>query len=100
MQEVIKLKKEFIGRGEVKGFNFKQIFDSKDFYIYQVNDRYYEVFKKKIKKCSYNNRFYEKYPTANAFGSWAWTYETLDECYNKIKNLGYRINDPCVIIEK
>jgi hypothetical protein len=73
----------FTGRGEVRGFSFEQLFAG-EFYVYKVtppsSDPHYEVFKRKI------NTQYDciSYPSANAFGIWAWTFPTLEQAKNKV----------------
>lgn len=45
------LEKEFIGKGDVKGFKFKQVQKSSAAYIYEINSGsriYYEVFKRVV----------------------------------------------------
>lgn len=73
--ELKELPLEFVGRGEAKGFKFKQLQKSDSAYLYQINLPYgsrgphYEVFKRVV-----NNRFNQvSYPTARHFGAWAWT---------------------------
>lgn len=63
------LPKEFIGKGEVKGFSFTQVYNDNDFYIYIVDGLYYEIFDRKI----VGNEV--KYPKAEDFGDWAWTFQ-------------------------
>ena len=66
------LEKEFIGKGQVKGFLFTQIKNNGRAYIYKVEDSgnlRYEVFKHKL-----NIRFEcVSYPSNKAFGIWAFT---------------------------
>jgi hypothetical protein len=67
---------EFIGRGEVKGFNFTQIKKSDKAYIYKVDCNgfeHYEVFKHR------ENKHFNciSYPKTASFGLWAWTYKDL-----------------------
>ena len=84
---------EFIGRGEVKGFTFKQLERSNTACIYEVTDtlseKWYEVFKLKI-----NKRFScYAYPKSKSFGVSAWTCKTLDKA-NKVSNgLNGRVTD-------
>lgn len=70
--ELKELPMSFIGKGQVKGFQFKQICRSNKAYIYQVCDtfgnRWYEVFLRRI-----DVRFGNiSYPKANSFGVTAW----------------------------
>jgi len=64
---------EFGGRGEVKGFVFRQVAINDWGYIYEVKQSgvpaYFEVFKRME-----NNRFCcIAYPGSKSFGIWAWT---------------------------
>jgi ribosomal protein S27E len=76
------LQKEFIGRGEVKGFIFTQIKKSNNAYIYKVDCdgcEHYEVFKHKENtqfKCI-------SYPKTGSFGLWAWTYKSFESALEK-----------------
>ncbi|AMR34254.1 hypothetical protein A0256_23775 [Mucilaginibacter sp. PAMC 26640] len=68
----------FDGRGEVKGFVFKQVKRSNTAYLYEVSDtfgnKWYEVFKRKI-----NARFGNiVYPKQDAFGVSAWSARTFE----------------------
>lgn len=71
------LERIFIGRGEVRGVEFRQIEANDKGYLYEVvnGDRiYYEVFRRKE-----NTQFNcVSYPSAKAFGNWAWTTASLD----------------------
>lgn len=88
LQTIIKvLPLEFIGRGEVKGFTFKQIEASDYGYIYHVSANssceWYEVFRKKI-----NTRFATiAYPNSKSFGITAWTCKTLEKANRKFTSL-------------
>lgn len=75
---VVQLKKEFIGRSEVRGFLFRQISVTKHGFLY-------EVFKKRI-----NKRFATySYPSSKSFGIWAWTFKTLNEATSKLESLSH-----------
>ena len=83
------LQKEFIGRGEVRGFTFKQIERTEKAYLYEVTQPYadkphYEVFRHKI-----NKRFgVVSYPfSGEGFGRWAWTYKSLSEAREKLAEI-------------
>lgn len=80
------LKKQFIGRGEVKGFKFTQVYHTNRAFLYEINTGhsiYYEVFKKVV-----NRRFAcVSYPTAKDFGIWAWTFYSLEEATEKFNQL-------------
>lgn len=78
------LEKEFIGKGEVKDFRFKQIFANKYAYMYQVkhpdvHEVYYEVFERKI-----NEQFgCVSLPKSKSFGIWAWCITDYDRAKEK-----------------
>lgn len=80
------LPKQFIGRGEVRGFRFTQILATEIAYLYEVEVNgaiYYEVFKKRE-----NASFVViKYPTAKDFGIWAWTYKDQVKAIQKLVSL-------------
>tara|TARA_R110000764_G_scaffold55229_1_gene120618 strand:- start:70 stop:321 length:252 start_codon:yes stop_codon:yes gene_type:complete len=80
------LQKEFIGKGQVKGFKFTQIKQNENGYIYEVKANgliHYEVFK------HVENTRYEcvSYPSNKAFGLWAKTYKQLDSAINHFNTL-------------
>ncbi len=80
------LKKEFIGRGQVKGFRFTQIKQNQYGFLYQISDdinTWYEVFHKK-ENSRYNCM---SYPSNKAFGVWAWTYHTLCKAESKFTEI-------------
>jgi hypothetical protein len=59
---------QFIGKGEVKGFEFTQL-KAGNAYLYRVTNghsTWYEVFKRKINKWNQVS-----YPRAKSFGIWA-----------------------------
>jgi hypothetical protein len=99
MEEIIhKLEKQFIGIGEVKGYEFIQMGENNEGYIYKVKGEtvdHYEVFKKKTSPIciDFEARIYseantkEMYPKANSFGIWAWTYKSRERAINKLKEL-------------
>lgn len=67
-------------------FNYKQVVETDDFFLYKVNNNYYELFKKKIvNKADYVegkiikiDELKEKYPSDNDFGSWAFHCQNLN----------------------
>lgn len=73
------LEKQFIGRGEVKGFTFTQIKQNGKGYIYHVRDTFgnerYEVFKR-VENVRFNTI---SYPKSKSFGKWAWTTSSLEK---------------------
>lgn len=90
-----KLDKRFTGIGEVKGFEFTQVFSNSKGYVYKVKNgkkEYFETFyKRKSPLClDFDNRIYsetdfkETYPKAKSFGKWAWTYDNLSNAKNRI----------------
>jgi hypothetical protein len=68
---------EFTGKGEIKGFDFKQVYFDGEWYIYSVEQggqKWYEAFKRKVYK-----RFnIVSYPGAKSFGNWAWTTQSFE----------------------
>ena len=76
------LEKEFIGRGEVRGLEFKQVQKSNTAYIYEVNSGssiYYEVFTRVV-----NNKYQkEVYPMAKHFSIWAWAHMNYEDAKRK-----------------
>lgn len=87
MNTLKQLPQQFTGTGEVKGFKFSLICATNRAFLYEVSNGsqipYFEVFKRKI-----NNRFgCISYPTAKAFGIWAWTFGDINLAMNKLKTL-------------
>jgi len=81
------LRMEFIGKGEVKGFIFQQVFVNDNWYIYKVTNEgstHFETFKRKI------NKFYNcvSYPTSKSFGVWAWCDTTLEKSKIRVAKYG------------
>lgn len=77
MESIKELKTEFTGKGEVRGYNFKQLKKSKYAYIYEVTGGglRYEVFKRRV-----NKRFNQvSYPGANQFGITAFTTDSKED---------------------
>ncbi len=84
------LQDRFIGKGEVKGFEFTQLKKNQYAYIYSVINFYgssiskrYEVFERK------ENQRYNciSYPKSKSFGKWAWSVMSLDraiDIFNEI----------------
>ena len=80
------LEKEFIGKGDVKGFKFKQVQKSSAAYIYEINSGsriYYEVFKR-VANGKYQK---ESYPKAKHFSIWAWTHISYENAEKKFDQL-------------
>ena len=94
-----KLKKEFIGTGEVKGFSFHLLCENERAYVYMVvslpNKYHFEVFKKHtVARCvDFKNRIYDEndrkevYPKSKDFGKWAWTATTKEKAMEKFYKL-------------
>jgi len=83
------LKKSFIGKGQVRGFEFTQVKKTEYGYIYKIDTKNtvcYEVFQRKV-----NNRYNcISYPSNKAFGVWAWTYNSLDKALSKLEGIKIR----------
>ena len=83
------LEKEFIGRGEVRGFKFTLLYGNSQAFMYKVTSSglsYYEVF-----KCKQNSRYgVISYPTAKAFGVWAWSIFNFDKAKQKFELLSIK----------
>lgn len=83
------LEKEFIGKGQVKGFKFTQVKKTKNGHIYKV-ERFgrvwYEVFKRVE-----NVRFsVVSYPSNKAFGVWAWTTNDKNRGFDILEELNLK----------
>ena len=90
---------EFEGSGEVKGYYFQLVAVHTDIgYIYMVSndaDIHYEVFMHKETSVliDFEKRIYSeedtkvRYPKANDFGVWAWTYNNHKSAQNKMDEL-------------
>lgn len=80
------LEKEFIGKGQVKGFKFTQLKQNERAFLYKVDTGstiHYEIFKRKV-----NKRFgCVSYPSNKAFGLWATTKKNLDTAINYFNTL-------------
>ena len=98
MDTLKKLPITFIGKAEVRGFEFTQAAESANAYIYQVGhgeDMYYEVFKKKVTAICLDfltreyseTDFMENYPKKNAFGVTAWTTDSLIKAKKIMKDI-------------
>ena len=81
------LSKEFKGKGQVKGYFFRQIRESNGVFIYEVSPNgyiHYEVFKRRELLNGFTNERYVAYPGKSHFGLWAWTCMTLDRAEFKL----------------
>ena len=93
---IVQLKREFIGRAEVKGFRFTQIVKAEKACLYRVqfNDKmYWEVFKIKVDTIPLSDQLYERYPTATAFGKWAWSFRSCKKAFAKLRELEFGKED-------
>lgn len=91
MEEVKKLPVDFIGRGEVKEFHFRQMKRGEKACLYEVKTPWdtvhYEVFFIRAFRIPKTKEFYEAYPKANAFGVWAWTTSDYKKAVQKFETL-------------
>lgn len=87
--EIKELQQEFIGRGEVRGFTFKQVHKDELCYVYEVcygGSPYYEVFKRVV-NTQYGN---VSYPSRKAFGLWAWTTYNQEIAFSYVNRIHER----------
>ena len=88
----------FSGTGEVKGFDFIKVSKYPNCYIYLITDmengsQHYEVIKRiVVNKFDFATNTAipetkETYPKAKDFGTKAWTYNNLKDCYPKVNEL-------------
>ena len=79
-------KSQFIGKGEVKGFEFTLLFANSRAFMYKVSNgglTYYEVFLRKI-----HSKFgHVMYPRSKAFGLWAWSIFNFNKAKQKFESL-------------
>lgn len=84
------LEKQFIGRGEVKGFNFTQLAFEDNVYLYEVTNEgetWYEVFEHRI-----NTQFGNViYPSSKVFGLWASTTVNYERSLRMVSEYQERI---------
>lgn len=77
---------EFVGTGEVRGFQFRQVSRTMFGYIYEVHvpgaqGCHYEVFRRME-----NARFgCVSYPKSKSFGAWAWCCDSLAKARERLK---------------
>jgi len=87
------LAKEIKGRGSKKGTFLKQLKASKHAYLYECTGEnfnpHYEVFMHK------ENTYFNcvSYPTDEAFGKWAWTFNKYSEALYCFDVLNMEAND-------
>ena len=74
-----------------KGVIYTQVDEYDNCYIYQLNNGYYEVFKKRLSDphpdYDYDYDKVECYPTDDAFGTWAWCYPNYWMAQRKAESL-------------
>ena len=97
--EIKELPDNFIGVGEVSGLNFNKIASVDNGFLYEVGVdniiTHFEVFERKLtpicidfeKKIYSETEFKVRYPKAEDFGKWAWTYTNKDLVLNKLETL-------------
>lgn len=86
MTRIKRIPKQFTGIGEVKGYSFDRIKQSKTVAMYKVSFEksvHYEVFIRKINTL-FNN---ESYPSKHKFGRSAFTLLTKEKAEEKYKEL-------------
>ena len=86
---VEELRKDFVSyKKEIFGFKFHQVYHKDGWYIYKVNDNWFEVFKENICKklivvngnmTSSDDNGKVRYPSGNDFGICAWNVVTIDD---------------------
>lgn len=72
----------FIGRGEVRGFEFTLLDRSSSAYLFQVGSGgrvWFECFKRR------SGTYGEKYPSSKSFGKWAYTSFSLESAKSKFE---------------
>ena len=90
----------FSGTGDVRGFEFKQLYIAKEAYMYEVfspdiSETYYEVFERRESKESITMMqgtqviFPAKvnYPNSKAFGNWAFCFKNEEKAKEKFDEL-------------
>jgi hypothetical protein len=84
---------EFEGRGEVRGFQFKQLKKSTKAYLYQK--RYEDIAYFEVFRCKISAKFHcIIYPGSKSFGLWAWDYREYDKAMRKFNAIsGTELSD-------
>lgn len=91
-EEIIELEDEMVQHRDCDKFFHKKIYSDDEVYIYQVNNNWFEVFRRNVvPKAKYENGQFIKvdglgrarYPKDDDFGKWAWN--CVDE--KTIKNI-------------
>lgn len=88
------LKKEFVGIGEVKGFEFKQLHANGYAYVYEVKqpgvkEPHYEVFER-VENTIFNCI---SYPKQKSFGVWAWCINNYDQAIKKYEETTKKVKE-------
>lgn len=88
------LRKEFIGVGEVRGYQFKQLHENGYAYVYEVVNPeekrpYYEVFER------VENTIFDcvSYPKSKSFGVWAWCINDYDKAMLKYAEITKKVQE-------
>ena len=88
------LKKEFIGIGEVRGYQFKQLQSNGYAYVYEVNNPeetkpHYEVFER------VENTIFDcvSYPKLKSFGVWAWCISDYSKAMLKYDEITKKVKE-------
>lgn len=88
------LKKEFLGIGEVRGFQFKQLQANGYAYVYEVynqeaNSTHYEVFER------VENEAFDcvSYPKSKSFGVWAWCIHDYTKAMQKYDKITKKVQE-------
>lgn len=79
MENIKKLRTEFTNTSW--GYVYKQRYINREngVVIYQVNESLYEIFRYKVSKPDkFHETEYERYPSNESFGVWAWTVPNKD----------------------
>ena len=102
MENIIKLDKDFVKKhyeGWSSPVHFIQLEETENAYLYkrEIGEKYvdYEVFYKKVGKSATTvdgkvkalDIMKEKYPRANDFGKWAWSFKNIDRAYAKLREI-------------
>ena len=91
--KITKLEPTIIGKGEVKGIEFKQVFENANGYVYQRSDNAcFEAMRKQLvpicidfeKRIYSETEFKEVFPKSKDFGVWAWSCATLESAIKKL----------------
>ena len=96
--EIIELKDEFQQTRDGEKFHHRKVYSDDRIYIYQVNGKWFEVFKRKVKPKNkmIDGKFISvegvgrvAYPNNEDFGSWAWNCHDKGVIRTVLDKLGY-----------